>query len=473
VTSLGPRPFTHATGLVVAMAALVVGGFLQELFLLSGHPDLGISVVIPLVILVAWLWRPGWPVVGIIGISLGVELLLPLQTGGGRYQDWLLHYQMTLHYAGQPSHILASGLQWRTPLYHQLNAGILAYSPDYWTLQVGSVLVSSLWLWPASLVIRERARDSTGLRLLAVGLAPVVIAYSTYTWPWNFASFFLLSSLWLLGRSGLVARIGVGISLGAALLAHPATSGYVLGIGLVWLYRHRAGILPGAVALALVVLSAVPWMISVTGGGGPQGLVNGSIPALAATTPVLWAVSRLLILAHTFFPEPIATADRFWPNLALEFFVLSLPGALLTALVAGRLQRPPKTVVICLVAGAMVALALFPAGAYRAGMLNTLYPGVLILLTFAAGAMDATGVRRMFVAGAALGGCTVGLLLWLSASPIAGDPNLDLRSLYGVTFFVQRWGVLPGLAVLAAAAYICARTAAGDWRQPELGATAG
>jgi hypothetical protein len=152
--------------------------------------------------------------------------------------------------------------------------------------------------------------------------------------------------------------------------------------------------------------------------------------------------------------------------------VLSLPGALLTALVAGRLQRPPKTVVICLVAGAMVALALFPAGAYKAGMLNTLYPGVLILLTFAAGAMDATGVRRMFVAGAALGGCTVGLLLWLSASPIAGDPNLDLRSLYGVTFFVQRWGVLPGLAILVAAVWVCARTATRDWRLTGLGAAA-
>jgi hypothetical protein len=463
---------SRTTALVIAMGALVIGGFAQELLLLIGHPQFGVAITIPLVILVAWLWRPPWAVLGIIGVGLGIELLLPLQTGGGRYQDWLLHYQMTLHYAGQPSHILANGLQWRTPLYHQLNAGILAHSPGYWTLQVGSVLLSSLWLWPASLLIRERARDSTGLRLLAVGLAPVVIAYSTYTWPWNFASFFLLSSLWLLGQSGLIARIGVGISLGAALLAHPATSGYVLGIGLVCLYRHRARVLPGAIAFALVLLSALPWMLSVTGGGGPQSLVSGSIPVLSATTPVLWAVSRLLILAHTFFPEPIATADRFWPNLALEFFMLSLPGALLTALVAGRLQRPPTAVVICLVAGAMVALALFPAGAYKAGMLNTLYPGVLILLTFAAGAMDAAGVRRMFVAGAALGGCSVGLLLWLSASPIAGDPNLDLRTLYGVTFFVQRWGVLPGLAILVAAVWVCARTATRDWRLTEPRAAA-
>jgi hypothetical protein len=371
---------------------------------------------------------------------------------------------MTLHYAGRPSHILASGLQWRTPLYHQLLAGVLAHSPTYWTLQVGSVLLSSLWLWPASLLIRDHARDSTALRLLAVALAPVVLAYSTYTWPWTFASFFLLSSLWLLDHDGLTARIGVGISLGAALMAHPATAGYVLGIALVWLFRRRAEILPAATAFVAVGLSAIPWMISV---GGPRDLVGGSIPALSATTPALWAVSRLLIAAYTVFPAPIATADRFLPNLAFEFFVLSLPGALFTALIVGALRRPPTAAVIAIAGGAVVGLLLFPAGAYRAGMLNTLYPGVLILLTVAAGAIDIATVRRMFVASVVLGGCFVALLLWLAAAPIAGDPNVGLRSLYQVTFFVQRWGALPGLAVLVVGAWICARTAAGDWRRPE------
>jgi hypothetical protein len=458
------------TALVASIAALVVGGLAEELVLLAGHAEFGIVVVAPLVIAVGYLWRPGWVSLGIIGLSLGVELLLPLQTGGGRYQDWVLHYQMALHYAGQPSHVLASGLKWRTPLFHQLNAGILAHNPGYWALQPGSVLLNSLWLWPASLLIRERARDAAGLRLLAVALAPIVIANSTYTWPWNFATFFLLSSLWLMGQGGIVARVGVGLSLGAALLAHPAMSGYILGIGLVWLYRHRAGVLPGAVAFALVLASAAPWLISVTG-GGPGDIVNGSLPALAATTPGLWALSRVLILAHTFFPEPIVTADRLWPSLVIEFLLLSLPGALLTALVAGRLPRPPMPLFICIATGAAVALGLFPADAYRAGMLNALYPGVLILLIFAAGEADAATVRQMFIAGAVLGTAFVGMLLWLSASPIAGDPNVDLRRLYGVTFFAQRWGVLPGLAILAAAFWICARTAAQEW-QPKRPATA-
>jgi hypothetical protein len=451
------------------MGALVFGGLAQELLLLTGHPRLGPAIAIPLLALVAWLWRPSWAVLGLIGVGLGIELLLPLQTGGGRYQDWVLHYEMALHYAGQPSHVLTNALRWRTPLYHQLNAGILANSPDYWAFQVGSLLLCSLWLWPAWLLIREQAPDSTWLRLMAVALAPVVIAYSTYTWPWNFASFFLLGALWLQDQTSLTARIGVGIALGGALLAHPATVGYVVGLGLVWLYRQRTAVLPGAAAMALVLSSAVPWILSVSGQGGPQVLVTDSIPAVAATSPYLWAISRLFLVAHTIFPTPVATPDRFWASLALTFFVLSLPGALVTALVAARIPRPPLPILISLATGAAIATAAYNAsGAYLTGILDALFPGVLILLTFTAGALDATRVRRMFVASLVLGGCFVALLVLLSVFPIAGDSNVTYRSQYSATFFVQRWGVVPGLAVLAAAAYICARSAIRDWRLTAL-----
>jgi hypothetical protein len=467
------RAPSRTTALVIAMGALVIGGLAQELLLLIGHPQLGPAITIPLVILVAWLWRPPWAVLGIIGVGLGIELLLPLQTGGGRYQDWVLHYQMALHYAGQPSQVLAEALRWRTPLYHQLNAGILAGNPGYWTFQVGSVLLCSLWLWPASLLIRDRAPDSTAVRLMAVALAPVVIAYSTYTWPWNFASFFVLSALWLQRQTSLIARVGVGIALGAALLAHPATCGYVLGLVLVWLYRQRTAVLPGAAAMALVLLSAVPWIVSVSGNGDPQVLVTNSVPAMAVTSPYLWALSRLLLVAHTFLPTPIPTADRFWASLALTFFALSLPGALITVFVTARFPRPPATILVCLATGAAIVTAVYNASSYPTGMLDALTPGVLILLTFVAGTLDATRVRRMFVASLVLGGCFVTLLLLLSAFPIAGDSNVTYRSQYSVIFFVQRWGLLPGLAVLAAAAGICARAATDEWRRPALGPMAG
>jgi hypothetical protein len=456
------------------MGALVVAGFVQELLLLSGHPQLGPAITVTVVVLLAWLWRPSWAVLGIITLGLGIELLLPLQTGGGRYQDWVLHYQMALHYAGQPSHVLAEALRWRTPLYHQLIAGVLSGSPSYWTFQVGSVLLCSLWLWPASLLIRDRARDSTGLRLMAVALAPVVIAYSTYTWPWNFAAFFLLAALWLEGQASLIARVGVGIALGGAILAHPATAGYVLGLGVVWLYTQRARVLPGAAAMAAVMASALPWIFDVSASGGPQVLVTNSIPAVAATSPYLWAVSRLFLVAHTIFPTPIATADRYWAGAALTFFVLSLPGALVTILITTRLPRPPVTMLVCLATGAAVATALYNAsGAYMTGILDALYPGVLILLTHTARATGWATARRMFVASLLLGGAFVALLFVLSAFPIDGDANVLYRSRYSISFFVQRWGLVPGVALLAAGAFICARAAATDWRRHGLEAATG
>ncbi len=466
----GQRTQSQATALVIAMGLLLMAGLAQELFLLAGEPGLGLLVSIAAAVVVAWLWQPPLAVLGIIGVGLGIELLLPLQTGGGRYQDWVLHYQMALHYAGQPSHVLADALRWRTPLYHQLSAGILATRPDYWAFQVVSVLLSSLWLWPAWLLIRDRAPDLTGSRLMAVALAPVVIAYTTYTWPWNFATFFLLAAIWLCDQTSLAARIGMGLALGGALLAHPGTVGYVVGLGAVWLYRHRAGMLPGAAGMGLALLSGAPWIAAVSGDTGLQTLVTNSIPAVAATSPYLWAVSRLLLVAHTFFPAPIATTDRLWASLVLTFFILSLPGALVTALLAARMPRPPSPLLICILTGAAIGTAIYnAAGAYLTGILDAYYPGVLILLVFVATTLDAPGVRRMFVAAFFLGGCFVTLLLLLSTFPLSGDSNVTYRSQYATIFFVQRWGLLPGLAILAAAAVINVRTVFRDWRAAGFG----
>ena len=46
---------SRTTALVIAMGALVIGGFAQELLLLIGHRQFGVAITIPLVILVAWL----------------------------------------------------------------------------------------------------------------------------------------------------------------------------------------------------------------------------------------------------------------------------------------------------------------------------------------------------------------------------------------------------------------------------------
>jgi hypothetical protein len=450
VAVAAPSKRHQSATLAVAVAVLVGAGAIQELSLLAGRPGLGIAAVGPALLAVAWLWRPGPAVLTLVGLALGLELLLPLHTGGGRYQDWFVHYELALHYAGLPNQLQPGYLVARTPLFHQLLAAFLAHERSYWVFQVGAVLLNSLWLWPASLLIRRRAADGTAIRLIAVALTPVILAYSTYTWPWNFAAFFLLSALWLADEPGPVAQVGAGLSLGAALLAHPATLGYVAGLGAWWLYRRRRGLWTGIAAGLLAIATGLPWAFAVTGGRGPVGLLTGSIPASQGPVPLpLWALSRVLVAAHTLLPQPGLPADRAWVNVLLVFLVLSLPGALITLALAGRLPPPPPGVRPAIIAGAAVNLVLYPADAYLAGMLNVLYIGIMMYLVVTVGALDEVRVRRLLWLGAALSLVLSLALLWLSVAPAPGDGNLGLRDSYGVLFFIQRWGFLPGSVLLA------------------------
>ena len=452
VAVAAPSKRHQSAALVITMALLVGAGTVQELCLLAGRPGLGIAAVLPALLAVVWLWRPRPAVLALVGLALGLELLLPLQTGGGRYQDWLLHYELALHYAGLAGQVQPAYLVARTPLFHQLLAAFLAHAGAYWVFQFGAVLLNSLWLWPATLLIRRQAAGGTALRLLAVGLTPVILAYSTYTWPWNFAAFFLLSALWLIDEPGTVAQVGVGLGLGAALLAHPGTLGYVAGLGGWWLYRRRRGLWAGIVAGVLTIGTSLPWVFAVTEGRGPAGLLSGSIPASQGPVPLsLWAISRVLVVAHTFLPQPGLPADRVWVNLVLVFLVLSLPGALVTLVVAEHLPLPPPAVRLAIVGGAAVNLALFPADAYSAGMLNVLYIGIMMYLVVTVAALDEVHVRRLLVLGAALSLVLSAALLWMAAAPAAGDSNAGLRDAYGVLFFIQRWGLLPGSVLLALA----------------------
>lgn len=437
--------------LVIAMLLLVAAGTAQETCLLAGDPGLGAWFVAPALALTAWLWRPRPVVLALVLGALGLELLLPLHTGGARLQDWLLHYQIALNYAGLPNQVQSSYLPGRTPLFHQLIAAFLSHNSGYWVFQVGAVLLNSVWLWPASLVIDRHRGGRPDLRLVAVAVAPVVIAYSTYTWPWNFSAFFLLSAYWLLDERGWVAEAGVGVALAAALLAHPASLGYVLGLGLWWLFKHRQAVLPGIAAGAVVMAAAVPWMLSVTGGRGLAGMLGGSVPALQRVPPAIWAVSRLLIVAHTVVPPLSFPTDRFWANITLAFFVLTLPGALIIVFAAGRLPRLPAAALATVTTGALLSLAIYPANQYQTGMLDGFYLGVLIYLVEAAATVDPRRLNQMLAVSAVLGAVTVGMLMLLAAYPVGGDGNAALRASFDVVFFVQRWGWAPGLISLAVA----------------------
>jgi hypothetical protein len=431
--------------LVAAVAALILGGFGQEQLLILGYPQLGIALVIPILIMVAWLWRPDCAAISLVLAAFGVELLLPLQTGGGRSQDWLLHYQIALVNGGFHN---SANLLGRTPLFHELIGAVLNHNPTFWTYQIVAVLLNSLWLWPATLLIGRFGSQRPPLRLVAVALAPVVIAYTLYTWPWNFSAFFLLAALWLVDEEGLIAGVGVGLALAGALLAHPGSLGYVVGLGAWWLLKRRRAALAGVAAGAVAVASAVPWLIMVTGSAGPAAIIRGSVPALGAVPPAEWLVSRLLLVANTAVPPLNLPGDRLWLSVAVAFLVLTLPGALITVLLAGP-PPPVRTVALMTIAGgAAVALAIYPANQDATGMLDALYPGVLIYLIEVAAIVADRHLRRILWLGLLLGPATIVALTWLAFEPVRGDLNLVLQTLYRVAPFEQRWGPAPGLLLL-------------------------
>ena len=448
----------QAQRLVLAMAVLVTAGAIQELELIAGHPELGIVAVLPALAACAVLWRPSGEALAALLVLVGLELLLPLHTGGGRFEDWLLHYEISLNYAGLPHAVTDAFLQSRTALPQQLLGALLAHNSAYWLYQLGAVLLNGLWLWPAWLLVSPAGGRG---RLLAVALAPFVLAYGVYTWPWGFAAFFLLAALWLASQPARLAAPGVGLALGGALLAHPGSAGYVIGAAAYIAIRQRRRALPALAAGTATLCTQLPWAFAITGGRGPLAVLASTDTVRQQVSPALWFVSRLELLAHSVIPFAPPVPGLAIPDLVLVFFVLSLPGALLVAwLLTGRWMRPPPAALWTVAIGALVSWAIVPPQQVQSGMLDALFLGVLVLLLYGAAQAPAGPVWRLLTWQAALGLGFAAVLLAVSTLAPPEDPNLDLKQAYRAVFLVQRFGVVPGFLVLCAGLLAAGQSAA-------------
>jgi hypothetical protein len=130
-------------------------------------------------------------------------------------------------------------------------------------------------------------------------------------------------------------------------------------------------------------------------------------------------------------------------------FVLTLPGALLAAsLVARRWMRPPGAAGWTVAAGFVVGWLIYPPNNTTVGILDALYPGVLIVLIAVAARVGDRQARLLVELQAVLGVVFFGLLMWVSVVPIADDANLVLKEHYGTRSAPDDFGYLPGAAVL-------------------------
>ncbi|HEY8741200.1 MAG TPA: hypothetical protein VIN56_11465 [Candidatus Dormibacteraeota bacterium] len=432
------------------MILLCGAGAGQEVGLLAGHPELGIFLVVPAMVACYALWRPRGAVLAILLGLLAVQALVPIHTGGGRVQDWILHFEVSRHYAGLDSPVTPTFLSSRTALFHQLLGAILAHVPAYWAYQVGSALLNGLWLWPASLLVQRL--DRSPVRIAAVALTPLLLAYSTYTWPWCFAAFFLLTAVLLAESDDRLGSLAVGVALAAALLAHPGSIGYVAGVG-AWIAVRRPRRLPiTALAGAAILATQVPWLLAITGGRGVVQLLASTDTLRQRVGPVVWLVTRILVAVHSVVPFAALSARTPWADLLLVFFIASLPGAALLAwLTAGRSMWPRGAARWAVVGGFVVGWAIDPPQQALAGMLDALFLGVLLLLVNAAAEAPAPAVGRMFSAHAVAAGVFVLALLSVAVTAGAGDANIDYKQHYGAVFLVERFGILPAILLVGAA----------------------
>ena len=444
--------------LVAATCLLVVAALAQALAFTAGDAMLGFLVVGPAVVGVFFLWRPSLVLSAAILALLGTAALLPLQTGGGRYQDWLLHYAIALHYAGVSSPIDAGYLAARTPLPHLLTAAALAVHPTYWVFQLTLTLLNTLWLWPSTLILRSHGyltSQDVHVRLLAVFAGATVVSFLLYTWPWGFVTFFLMTALYLSERGGRTTAAGTGVAMIAALLAHPAALGYVLGLGIYIFVRRRTVILPAIAGGIMAALTSVPWLLHVTG-GHLATLVSASPVRQVRVSGYLYVVTRVLVVATTILPLPAIEGlprDRLPAAAILVVLVNTLTGAALFMWFATRGRLLPRGAALALIGGgALVSWIIYTPNNATTGMMDALFPGTVIMLLLAAARLRMPTAARLLTAEVALTILLLALLVWLSYAPVAGDPNLALKIRYHAVFLPDVAGPWPGVALLVIAA---------------------
>ena len=444
--------------LLIAMAGLMVAGALALCATLLHHAGVSLVFVAPSILGTIALARPTKIMIGLVGVSLAVEMLIPLQTGGGRIGDWDLHYQLSRAYAGLPSTVGLTDLRQRTPLFDALAGSVLVWGKSYWVFQIVSVVLNSLWLWPAQRLLQ--LLGASPRRLLVVGLTPMIIIYSVYTWPWGFISFFVLAAMCAALSRGRIAAITIGVALAGALLTHIGAIGLAAGLGLWVLFRRPDWKLTVAAGLAGVSLIA-PWA-AFTHTLSPSVLWQGSIPAQFAGSPGQWLLSRPVLFASTFWGIPPLHLGTPLLDAVISLFFFSTTAALGPLLIVGRRwPRPPAPVAWAIVGGVVAGMLLLPTNTSRSGLAETMFTANIALVVAGVARLSREQARTLAIVTAGLAGVAVAALIWRSEIVVRGDPNLTYKLAQALEFFVARFSVVPGILVGVAGVLLLARS----WRQ--------
>jgi hypothetical protein len=412
-----------------------------------GAPGLGIWIVLPVALWVGWLWRPSVVQSAVVLFLLGLECVLPLQTGGGRYFDWDLHYQASVMLAfPHPTFLFgvgSSNVLMRTPLFAALVAAAVAHLSQYATFQVGSVLLNTLWMWPAGLLLARGGRSPD--RVFAVACCPMVAVFMLFTWPWGFCCFWLLAALYFADAGGRISWMACGLCLGAALMTHEGCIGYVLGL-VVWLaVRHRGlrGLLRGAGAgLGVCLALGAPWVVVML----RYASLSRIVQSLAGSTGDGggWLAGRLELLVSTALPHQGGAGIIDHAFVFLSAGALGVTAALI---LTGTLRLPRGAAAWTCAGGLLGGLLLLPTANAASGLYDTAFPAFVLVFVASVTACPPARWRPLVLVGMALVTLTLAIVWVEAAFPAADDRNLLLK-VAGHLRFVADFTTVPGLVLM-------------------------
>ena len=444
--ALGSRLGDPAVRLVAGAATLLLGGCAQLAAVSLGAPTAGMLVAIPCLAVVVTLWRPSPIELGILATALGIEALIAVHTGASRYFDWYRQYQMARAFAGLPISIPSMALLQRTPVFDALQSPWLLIHAQYWVFQIGSVLLNTLWLWPARLLLAKLGTDSPG-RLLAVVACPMLLINLIYTWPWELAIFFLLAAAWFALEPRAMATFGLGLTLAGALMVHPGAIGYVLGLTLWVGLRQARRVLPVAGVGLVTILGLVPW-VGFTTHGHLSALVTHSVPVVASRGDLSWLATRPILLLTSVIPDRGQAGNPLDVTLAL--FNYSLAAALVpSAILARRWLRVPEPVAWMVVSGLVAGWLLQPPLWAGSGIAESGLPAVALVLVSWLARVPQSSARAITTVQSALGASVAVILIFEGATAKATDLNLILKVHNHLRYLVDLAGPMPGMLIAA------------------------
>lgn len=433
---------------------LLGAGAAQELLVRIGHPTLGILLVVPALAITVWLWRPGRLDASLILVYAGLEALLPIHNGAGRFADWAQHYQVSRLFAGLPATVTSGDITHWTPLSHELSGAVLAWAPSYASYQLTSLLLGVLWLWPARILIERFGSNIPRARILAVGLNPLILTMTLYTWPWAACLFFALAAVAGALSSERHAGVLAGLAAAGVLLTHEGAAGYVIGLMAWMLWHKRRSLLSAFTAGAVAAISQLPWLLSL----GVSAFAFGSITLNYSGGLRTWLLTRPLLWTGSLIPLPLLSSDGYAINELAAVLIYGLPVSLLAVVTLARgYLKPPAPVVWTIAGGCVLSTLIYPSNAWVAGMYEGLFIGVVLLVILAAARAPWPRVKAMTVAHAVLSATLAGVLLTIAWGASSSDPNIALKTQQGLVFLVDRVGWLPGAIALAAGLLLVAK----------------